>query len=155
MIRKQGISAVLFLFVVMMFHIQIAEIHEEVLRYLPVSGLISHRSGRREERPIPHFKVQSLEGSSPTLSKQDSKFSKVNLFDRIKNKPLKWRIYFQLHALQLSHLAAAAARIQLSRLFQGRPSSMLSFFQDLLSKDFSSKRRNREKAAFSEQLLYL
>ncbi|KAI3868134.1 hypothetical protein MKX03_035350 [Papaver bracteatum] len=29
-----------FLFVVMMFHIQIAEIHEEVLRYLPVSGII-------------------------------------------------------------------------------------------------------------------
>ena len=24
----------------MMFHIQIAEIHEEVLRYLPVSGII-------------------------------------------------------------------------------------------------------------------
>jgi hypothetical protein len=29
-----------FLFVVMMFNIQIAEIHEEVLRYLPVSGII-------------------------------------------------------------------------------------------------------------------
>jgi len=35
-----GAIAVLFLFVVMMFHIQIAEIHEEVLRYLPVSGII-------------------------------------------------------------------------------------------------------------------
>nr|WNR49264.1 NADH dehydrogenase subunit 6 [Acorus tatarinowii] len=35
-----GAIAVLFLFVVMMFNIQIAEIHEEVLRYLPVSGLI-------------------------------------------------------------------------------------------------------------------
>ncbi|GAU19241.1 hypothetical protein TSUD_199220 [Trifolium subterraneum] len=32
-----GAIAVSFLFVVMMFHIQIAEIHEEVLRYLPVS----------------------------------------------------------------------------------------------------------------------
>uniref|UniRef100_A0ACD5UA38 Uncharacterized protein n=1 Tax=Avena sativa TaxID=4498 RepID=A0ACD5UA38_AVESA len=29
-----------FLFVVMMFNIQIAEIHEEVLRYLSVSGII-------------------------------------------------------------------------------------------------------------------
>nr|ULQ69059.1 NADH dehydrogenase subunit 6 [Centrolepis aristata] len=35
-----GAIAVLFLFVVMMFNIQLAEIHEEVLRYLPVSGLI-------------------------------------------------------------------------------------------------------------------
>lgn len=35
-----GAIAVLFLFVVMMFHIQIAEIHEEVLRYLPVSAII-------------------------------------------------------------------------------------------------------------------
>jgi NADH-ubiquinone oxidoreductase chain 6 len=35
-----GAIAVLFLFVVMMFNIQIAEIHEEVLRYLPVSGII-------------------------------------------------------------------------------------------------------------------
>ncbi|KAK4838573.1 hypothetical protein QYF36_014801 [Acer negundo] len=35
-----GAIAVSFLFVVMMFHIQIAEIHEEVLRYLPVSGII-------------------------------------------------------------------------------------------------------------------
>ncbi|KAA3449941.1 NADH-ubiquinone oxidoreductase chain 6 [Gossypium australe] len=32
-----GAIAVSFLFVVMMFNIQIAEIHEEVLRYLPVS----------------------------------------------------------------------------------------------------------------------
>ncbi|KAI3883001.1 hypothetical protein MKW92_038922 [Papaver armeniacum] len=32
-----GAIAVSFLFVVMMFHIQIMEIHEEVLRYLPVS----------------------------------------------------------------------------------------------------------------------
>jgi len=35
-----GAIAVSFLFVVMMFNIQIAEIHEEVLRYLPVSGII-------------------------------------------------------------------------------------------------------------------
>ena len=35
-----GAIAVSFLFIVMMFHIQIAEIHEEVLRYLPVSGII-------------------------------------------------------------------------------------------------------------------
>ncbi|KAI3945313.1 hypothetical protein MKW92_043887 [Papaver armeniacum] len=35
-----GAIAVSFLFVVMMFHIQIAEIHEEVLRYLPVSDII-------------------------------------------------------------------------------------------------------------------
>nr|YP_010736421.1 NADH dehydrogenase subunit 6 [Plantago ovata]WEL36399.1 NADH dehydrogenase subunit 6 [Plantago ovata] len=35
-----GAIAVLFLFVVMMFNIQLAEIHEEVLRYLPVSGII-------------------------------------------------------------------------------------------------------------------
>ncbi|KAK8644509.1 hypothetical protein V6N13_123815 [Hibiscus sabdariffa] len=35
-----GAIAVSFLFVVMMFHIQIAEIHKEVLRYLPVSGII-------------------------------------------------------------------------------------------------------------------
>ncbi|KAL2943690.1 NADH-ubiquinone oxidoreductase chain 6 [Bienertia sinuspersici] len=35
-----GAIAFSFLFVVMMFHIQIAEIHEEVLRYLPVSGII-------------------------------------------------------------------------------------------------------------------
>ncbi|KAF4347412.1 hypothetical protein F8388_019710, partial [Cannabis sativa] len=33
-----GAIAVSFLFVVMMFHIQIAEIHEEVLRYLPAWG---------------------------------------------------------------------------------------------------------------------
>ena len=32
--------AVSFLFIVMMFHIQIVEIHEEVLHYLPVSGII-------------------------------------------------------------------------------------------------------------------
>ncbi|PWA94229.1 NADH dehydrogenase subunit 6, mitochondrion [Artemisia annua] len=35
-----GAIAISFLFVVMMFHIQIAEIHEEVLHYLPVSGII-------------------------------------------------------------------------------------------------------------------
>jgi NADH-ubiquinone oxidoreductase chain 6 len=35
-----GAIAVSFLFIVMMFHIQIAEIHEEILRYLPVSGII-------------------------------------------------------------------------------------------------------------------
>uniref|UniRef100_A0A8I6YF80 NADH-ubiquinone oxidoreductase chain 6 n=1 Tax=Hordeum vulgare subsp. vulgare TaxID=112509 RepID=A0A8I6YF80_HORVV len=35
-----GAIAVSFLFVVMMFNIQITEIHEEVLRYLPVSGII-------------------------------------------------------------------------------------------------------------------
>lgn len=35
-----GAIAVLFLFVVMMLNIQIAEIHEKVLRYLPVSGII-------------------------------------------------------------------------------------------------------------------
>ncbi|XP_037438398.1 NADH-ubiquinone oxidoreductase chain 6-like [Triticum dicoccoides] len=35
-----GAIAVSFLFVVMMFNLQIAEIHEEVLRYLPVSGII-------------------------------------------------------------------------------------------------------------------
>ncbi|KAL2922442.1 NADH-ubiquinone oxidoreductase chain 6 [Bienertia sinuspersici] len=35
-----GAIAVSFLFVVMMFHIHIAEIHEEILRYLPVSGII-------------------------------------------------------------------------------------------------------------------
>ncbi|VAI08098.1 hypothetical protein VPH35_073952 [Triticum aestivum] len=35
-----GAIAVSFLFVVMMFNIQIAEIHEEVLRYLLVSGII-------------------------------------------------------------------------------------------------------------------
>ncbi|KAL8143008.1 hypothetical protein V2J09_016040 [Rumex salicifolius] len=35
-----GAIVVSFLFVVMMFHIQIAEVHEEVLRYLPVSGII-------------------------------------------------------------------------------------------------------------------
>ncbi|CAN6455512.1 unnamed protein product [Victoria cruziana] len=35
-----GAIAASFLFVVMMFNIQIAEIHEEVLRYLPVSGII-------------------------------------------------------------------------------------------------------------------
>ncbi|MFS7985135.1 putative NADH:ubiquinone reductase (H(+)-translocating) [Helianthus anomalus] len=35
-----GAIAVSFLFVVIMFHIQISEIHEEVLRYLPVSGII-------------------------------------------------------------------------------------------------------------------
>ncbi|KAK4381359.1 NADH-ubiquinone oxidoreductase chain 6 [Sesamum angolense] len=34
-----GAIAVSFLFVVMMFNIQIAEIHEEVLRYLPGMGL--------------------------------------------------------------------------------------------------------------------
>ncbi|KAF7006473.1 hypothetical protein CFC21_023433 [Triticum aestivum] len=35
-----GAIVVSFLFMVMMFNIQIAEIHEEVLRYLPVSGII-------------------------------------------------------------------------------------------------------------------
>jgi len=35
-----GAIAASFLFVVMMFNIQIAETHEEVLRYLPVSGII-------------------------------------------------------------------------------------------------------------------
>nr|WOE91398.1 NADH dehydrogenase subunit 6 [Gastrodia crispa] len=35
-----GAIAVSFLFVVMMFNMKIAEINEEVLRYLPVSGLI-------------------------------------------------------------------------------------------------------------------
>ncbi|KAK4716051.1 hypothetical protein R3W88_014389 [Solanum pinnatisectum] len=35
-----GAIAVSFLFVVMIFHIQIEEIHEEVLHYLPVSGII-------------------------------------------------------------------------------------------------------------------
>ncbi|KAI4984164.1 hypothetical protein ZWY2020_046536 [Hordeum vulgare] len=35
-----GAIAASFLFVVMMFNIQIAEIHEEVLRYLPLSGII-------------------------------------------------------------------------------------------------------------------
>nr|WFQ81683.1 NADH dehydrogenase subunit 6 [Coptis chinensis] len=35
-----GAIAVSFLFVVMMFHMKIAETHEEVLRYLPVSGII-------------------------------------------------------------------------------------------------------------------
>ena len=35
-----GAIVVSFLFIVMMFHIQIAEIHEEVLHYLPVSGII-------------------------------------------------------------------------------------------------------------------
>ncbi|KAJ6805966.1 NADH dehydrogenase subunit 6 [Iris pallida] len=35
-----GAIVVSFLFVVMMFNIQIAEIHEEVLRYLPMSGII-------------------------------------------------------------------------------------------------------------------
>nr|QFK69625.1 NADH dehydrogenase subunit 6 [Pogonatum inflexum] len=35
-----GAIAVLFLFVVMMLNIKIAEIHENVLRYLPVGGLI-------------------------------------------------------------------------------------------------------------------
>lgn len=35
-----GAIAVSFLFVVMMFNMKIAEIHEEVLRYLPVSGII-------------------------------------------------------------------------------------------------------------------
>ncbi|KAI3711970.1 hypothetical protein L1987_70519 [Smallanthus sonchifolius] len=43
-----GAIAVSFLFVVMMFHIQIAEIHEEVLRYLPhrgLTGIVSENSG--------------------------------------------------------------------------------------------------------------
>lgn len=35
-----GAIAVLFLFVVMMLHIKLTEIHENVLRYLPVGGLI-------------------------------------------------------------------------------------------------------------------
>ncbi|CAN6487200.1 unnamed protein product [Victoria cruziana] len=35
-----GAIAASFLFVVMMFNIQIAKIHEEVLHYLPVSGII-------------------------------------------------------------------------------------------------------------------
>jgi hypothetical protein len=35
-----GAIAVLFLFVVMMLHIKVAEIHENVLRYLPVGGFI-------------------------------------------------------------------------------------------------------------------
>ncbi|PWA60574.1 NADH dehydrogenase subunit 6, mitochondrion [Artemisia annua] len=35
-----GAIAVSFLFVVVLFHIQIAEIYKEVLRYLPVSGII-------------------------------------------------------------------------------------------------------------------
>jgi NADH-ubiquinone oxidoreductase chain 6 len=35
-----GAIAVSFLFVVMMFHMKIAETHEEVLRYLPVSSII-------------------------------------------------------------------------------------------------------------------
>jgi NADH-ubiquinone oxidoreductase chain 6 len=35
-----GAIAVLFLFVVMMLNMKIAEIHEKVLRYLPVSGII-------------------------------------------------------------------------------------------------------------------
>jgi NADH-ubiquinone oxidoreductase chain 6 len=35
-----GAIAVLFLFVVMMLHIKFAEIHENVLRYLPVGGLL-------------------------------------------------------------------------------------------------------------------
>nr|ACK38306.1 NADH dehydrogenase subunit 6 [Isoetes engelmannii]ADT62123.1 NADH dehydrogenase subunit 6 [Isoetes engelmannii] len=35
-----GAIAVLFLFVVMMLNIKIAEIHEDVLRYLPVGGII-------------------------------------------------------------------------------------------------------------------
>jgi NADH-ubiquinone oxidoreductase chain 6 len=35
-----GAIAVLFLFVVMMLNIKIGEIHENVLRYLPVGGII-------------------------------------------------------------------------------------------------------------------
>ena len=35
-----GAIAVLFLFVVMMLHIKFAEIHENVLRYLPIGGLL-------------------------------------------------------------------------------------------------------------------
>jgi len=35
-----GAIAILFLLIVMMFHIQIAEIHGEVLHYLQVSGII-------------------------------------------------------------------------------------------------------------------
>uniref|UniRef100_A0A3Q7IUS7 NADH-ubiquinone oxidoreductase chain 6 n=1 Tax=Solanum lycopersicum TaxID=4081 RepID=A0A3Q7IUS7_SOLLC len=35
-----GAISISFLFVVIMFNIQIAEIHEEVLHYLPVSGII-------------------------------------------------------------------------------------------------------------------
>ena len=35
-----GAIAVLFLFVVMMLNIKLAEIHENVLRYLPIGGLI-------------------------------------------------------------------------------------------------------------------
>ncbi|KAH0776210.1 hypothetical protein KY290_007621 [Solanum tuberosum] len=42
-----GAIAVSFLFVVMMFHIQIAEIHEEVLRYLPGMPTRSHESFSR------------------------------------------------------------------------------------------------------------
>lgn len=34
-----GAIAISFLFIVMMFNIQIAKIHEEVLHYLPVSGI--------------------------------------------------------------------------------------------------------------------
>lgn len=38
--RARVSQSISFLFAVMIFHIHLAEIHEEVLRYLPVSGII-------------------------------------------------------------------------------------------------------------------
>lgn len=38
-----GDIVISFLFIVMMFHIQIVEINEELLCYFPVSGIIGHR----------------------------------------------------------------------------------------------------------------
>uniref|UniRef100_A0A6N2L865 Uncharacterized protein n=1 Tax=Salix viminalis TaxID=40686 RepID=A0A6N2L865_SALVM len=79
-----GAIAVSFLFVVMMFHIQIAEIHEEVLRYLPIMkafhyyhpkkddlseiyGLCGKEDYNERGRRPPHdlLKGSSLIGSNP------------------------------------------------------------------------------------------
>ncbi|KAH0771617.1 hypothetical protein KY290_015598 [Solanum tuberosum] len=61
-----GAIAVSFLFVVMMFHIQIAEIHEEVLRYLPGMPTRSHESFSRY--PVRPPDRSSLRGSTQAIA---------------------------------------------------------------------------------------
>ena len=56
-----GAIAVSFLFVVMMFHIQIAEIHEEVLRYLPVSIKLVMSRLSKILRPLRTLQKSGLE----------------------------------------------------------------------------------------------
>nr|YP_009526538.1 NADH dehydrogenase subunit 6 [Ammopiptanthus mongolicus]AXV54297.1 NADH dehydrogenase subunit 6 [Ammopiptanthus mongolicus] len=67
-----GAIAVSFLFVVMMFHIQIAEIHEEVLRYLPerevrVGGVPSLTRSKDLKASTQEIRTEKLAHSSCAL----------------------------------------------------------------------------------------